>query len=296
MTSADPVALDNNDEQDIASASSLPPDAISSLKDDELKILGESGQEIMGDSMTVKVSSGVSISGGGGGSSAAPEHDNVVDVDDDDDHALAQMMALQEEQQDDDGITDRATNVDDDAANPPVRPFNNLLLAIQQYDAEQAARNNNNDDNGFEGEDNDHPMNNILPIPHNQQRHSILHTLFSTFRPSLRYIPLSFLSAFLLIHHTLRTRQQFYLAMTYLSTSKLSYIILGNAIIAFYVKVFTLVTQLFLEGGLRPNERDSIGEQMRWDVTETCLALTMFRSELDVGTAIKFLTLVVMKG
>lgn len=260
----------------------------------------------MGDSVAVKDYnySGISSDGGGGGGcSDAPEHDNVAhDDDDDDDHALAQMMALQEEQQDDDGITDRATNVnvdDNDAANnPPVRPFNNLILAIQQYDAEQAARNNNNnnDDNGFEGEDEDHPMNNIPPLPHNQQRHSILHTLFSIFRPSLRYIPLSFLSAFLLIHHTLRTRQQFYLAMTYLSTSKLSYIILGNAIIAFYVKVFTLVTQLFLEGGLRPNERDSIGEQMRWDVTETCLALTMFRSELDVGTAIKFLTLVVMKG
>jgi hypothetical protein len=113
--------------------------------------------------------------------------------------------------------------------------------------------------------------------------------------PRLRYVPASMAAALLLLHRTMRTRRQFYLAVTYLQTSKLSYVVLGNAVIAFGVGLFGAVTSVFLDGGLRPNERDSIGENIRWDVTETCLALTMFRSELDVSTALEFLVLVVMK-
>ena len=70
---------------------------------------------------------------------------------------------------------------------------------------------------------------------------------------------------------------------------------LGNALIALAVSAFSLLTRLFLAGGLRPNERESIGEHIRWDVTETCLALTIFRSELDVSTALQFLGLVLLK-
>lgn len=256
---------------------SSPPDAISSLNDDELILpIGESGKENMAeneDAVTRQDFSAVD-------DKDARDREND---DDDDDDALANlMMAFQEGRQDD--VERDHAHTNNDSNNP-------VAMAFQQ---------NGNNNNIVVADAADHLPINILPPQqqHRQQqrRYSILCTLFSFLRPSLRYIPLSFLSAFLLLHHTLRTRQQFYLAMTYLSTSKLSYIILGNAIIAFYVKIFTLVTQLFLEGGLRPNERDSIGEQMRWDVTETCLALTMFRNELDVGTAIKFLTLVVLKG
>lgn len=110
----------------------------------------------------------------------------------------------------------------------------------------------------------------------------------------LHYTPLSFGAAIFLIFHTMRTRQQFYLTIMYLQSSKLSYIVLGNAIIAMAVSTFRTVIKLFL-GGLRVNERDAIGEHVRWDVTETCLALTIFRSEMDVGTAVRFLGLVVMK-
>lgn len=280
-----PVGVqDTNDEQDIASIS-LPslPDSVSSLS------IVESGKDSMGDTEndTAMMASG----GGGVGVAHPPDPDDdahnqerEIDADDDEDHALAQlMMAFQEEHQDEVGSTDDvmrfAANGEEAVAMAPPQHANNI----------------NNNNVAADVDDLLLPNNNPPPPHQHHHQHSILRTLISLFRPSLRYVPLSFLSAFLLIHHTLRTRQQFYLAMTYLSTSKLSYIILGNAIIAYYVKIFTLVTHLFL-GGLRPNERESIGEQMRWDITETCLALTMFRSELDVGTAIKFLTLVVMKG
>lgn len=281
-----PVGVqDTNDEQGIASTS-LPslPDSVSSLS------IVESGKDSMGDTEN---DTAMMASGGGVGVGVAhpPDPDDdahnqerEIDADDDEDHALAQlMMAFQEEHQDEVGSTDDvmrfAANGEEAVAMAPPQHANNI----------------NNNNVAADVDDLLLPNNNPPPPHQHHHQHSILRTLISLFRPSLRYVPLSFLSAFLLIHHTLRTRQQFYLAMTYLSTSKLSYIILGNAIIAYYVKIFTLVTHLFL-GGLRPNERESIGEQMRWDITETCLALTMFRSELDVGTAIKFLTLVVMKG
>ena len=259
--------------QEASTMNSSPPDAILSLREDEIiTSISESGKEnSMGDEVVMRQDCSAVDD------KDARDHENG---DDDDDDALAQlMMAFQEERQDD---------VDRDHANT-----NN-----NNNPADMTFQDNGNNNNIVVADADAHlPINILPPQPQQQQqRYSIIYTLFSSFRLSLRYIPLSFLSAFLLLHHTLRTRQQFYLAMTYLSTSKLSYIILGNAIIAFYVKIFTLVTQLFLEGGLRPNERDSISEQMRWDITETCLALTMFRSELDVGTAIKFLTLVVLKG
>ncbi|KAL7542060.1 hypothetical protein ACHAXR_011493 [Thalassiosira sp. AJA248-18] len=248
-----------------------------------------------------------------------------------DDAALAQMMAFQEEQQDESssdpasraaaaavharGGGGGADNIIMDLNNPDpnvaflgddddddddeddeeeeeaaVHPnFNNpAAIALRQRQALQnAARLNPNNNNN----------NNNQPIPaflRNQPY--IIRKLFSFLSPStLRYTPISILAAGLLLHHTLRTRQQFYLALVYLQSSKLAYILLGNAIIACAVSTFSVVTKLFLDGGLRPNERDAIGEHMRWDVTETCLALTIFRSELDVLTAIMFLSLVIMK-
>jgi hypothetical protein len=159
-----------------------------------------------------------------------------------------------------------------------------LALRRRQQAAAAAANNNNNA-----------PRGHYVGIENNYGGLLRKFRLSTLIRPLLRYVPLSMLAAIVLLHHTFRTRQQFYIVMTYLQTSKLSYVILGNAIIAFSVGLFGTVTSLFLDGGLRPNERDSIGENIRWDVTETCLALTIFRSELDAVTALQFLILVVMK-
>ena len=197
------------------------------------------------------------------------------------DDALAAMMAFQEQQ----GFTDDDPNI-----------------VFLHDDADNGL--NNDDDN--EEEEHPHPNNPAalalrarleqtrtaaLRLQHQRANASLLRRL--TFH--CRYIPLSFLAAALLMFYTLRTRQQFYLTVLYLQSSKLSYIVLGNAVIAMGVSIFTLITQLFLDGGLRSNEREAIGEHIRWDVTETCLALTIFRSEMDVGTAVMFLGLVIMK-
>ena len=228
---------------------------------------------------------------------------NGTTDDDIDDAELARMMAFQEEEEE---TTQTAAAAVEEGDNNNIDNDPNIAYV----------GNNNNDDEGDDVPNNHppHPNNNNNPAAialrqrqalQNQHHRNqieafnnqpyITRQLIKLIRPLCRYTPLSLLTAIALFHHTIRTRQQFYLTVIYIQSSKLSYIIFGNAIIACAVSIFTLLTQLFLDGGLRLNERDAIGENIRWDVTETCLALTIFRSELDVVTAVMFLGLVVMK-
>ena len=110
----------------------------------------------------------------------------------------------------------------------------------------------------------------------------------------LSYVSTSFLVALAMVVYALRTRQQWYLALVYLSSSKWAYVVLGNALIATLVSIFSIITNIFLNG-LRLHEAEGLGDFFRWNITETCLALTMFRSELNVKTAILFLILVLTK-
>ena len=225
--------------------------------------------------------------GAGGGSAAAagpgdkPDGDGDGDPpehDDDDDAALAEMMALQESPSDDeehdhpnvaflgdgDGVGGAAPG--GGADNPAA-----LALRARQRLAEEAR-----------GRAADRAANRPYLV-----------------RKALglvpqRYTTLSVLAALALVHHTLRTRGQFYLTVAYLQSSKLSYVLMGNALVALAVGAYGALTGVFL-GGTRHNEREDVGERMRWDVTETCLALTIFRSELDVVTAVTFLGLVLLK-
>lgn len=246
--------------------------------------------------------------GGGDGGASAPA---PKDKEDEEDAALARMMAFQEEQQP--GIENSTANAvsatADGLEGAPNLENNAGLDPNVAFLGPDDDENENENDRGAAI----HPNHNNPAAVALRQRQALqnaarldpdaalrnhpylVRKLFILLRPSLRYTPLSLLAAGLLVHHTLRTRQQFFLALVYLQSSKLAYILLGNAIIAMAVSSFTLLTKLFLDGGLRPNERDSIGEHIRWDVTETCLALTIFRSELDVLTAIEFLGLVILK-
>lgn len=113
-------------------------------------------------------------------------------------------------------------------------------------------------------------------------------------RRSIPYTQASFAAAVAVILYALRTRQQYYLAITYLTSSKWAYIVLGNALIASCVSTFRLVIHLYLKG-LRPAEAEGLGDFFRWNVTETCLALTMFRQEITAKTAVMFLVLVLAK-
>lgn len=111
----------------------------------------------------------------------------------------------------------------------------------------------------------------------------------------LYYTPLSFAMAALHVLYILRTRKQVYLALLYLTSSKISYIALGNAVLAFFLFAFNFVIQKFLNG-LRFIESETIADKTRWNVTETCLALTMFRQELNIGMVGLFFVCILSKS
>jgi len=108
------------------------------------------------------------------------------------------------------------------------------------------------------------------------------------------YVESSFYAAAGLLYYAFRTRQQWYLAMVFLSSSKLSLVVFGNALVALAIFAFDRMTSIFLNG-LRLQEAEGLQDYFRWNVTETCLALTMFRSELQLRTAIEFLALIWIK-
>ena len=129
----------------------------------------------------------------------------------------------------------------------------------------------------------------------------------------LTYRPLSFIAFAALIWYALRTRKQYYFTAVYLSHSKYAYVILGNTVIATAIILFDITIYLFFRTttpnhtgnngpsttttttGLRMQEAEGLQDFFRWNVTETCLALTMFRYELTIVTAIQFVFLILLK-
>lgn len=110
----------------------------------------------------------------------------------------------------------------------------------------------------------------------------------------LSYRQASFGAAVAMLWYAFRTRQQFFLVAVYLSSSKLAYVIFGNALVALLTAIFDALCNVFL-GGLRLQEAEGLQDFFRWNVTETCLALTMFRDQLSIQSAIEFLILILGK-
>jgi E3 ubiquitin-protein ligase synoviolin len=175
-----------------------------------------------------------------------------------------------------------------------------MLLAQEQEEAVAAGRDalDDNGDNAFDEQDHDNFEENGFPeddavnlalmngndnFQHNHHKEN-----------PFSYVKASFLAAFVLVFYAFRSRQQWYLALVFLSSSKWAYIILGNALIAFLISIFQLFTGVFMNG-LRLAEAEGLGDFFRWNVTETCLALTIFRAELTVKTGILFLMFVLAK-
>ena len=75
------------------------------------------------------------------------------------------------------------------------------------------------------------------------------------------------------------TREQFYPTVVYLVTSKLCVLALGNQVIVLTLLAGRSAKAVFL-GSLREAEVELLHENARYAVTETCLALTVFREEL----------------
>ncbi|KAF1316586.1 E3 ubiquitin-protein ligase hrd1, partial [Globisporangium splendens] len=120
------------------------------------------------------------------------------------------------------------------------------------------------------------------------------------------YSSASLLACAGLLYYTYVTRQQFYPAVIYLVTSKISVLILGNAGLVLTMLLGRLVKTIFL-GTLRDAEVEVtqrisllfhwllLHENVRYAITETCLALTIFRDEINFHVVVLFTSLVFLK-
>lgn len=99
----------------------------------------------------------------------------------------------------------------------------------------------------------------------------------------------------IIIWYSMRIHEQLYPTVLHLTSSKFAFCVFGMSVGCLCLQFFRWVSILFL-GDLRLAEREAIAEGMRWGLTETCLALTMFREEINVKMAVMFVTLVGAKG
>mmetsp|Transcript_18272 Transcript_18272/g.57094 ORF Transcript_18272/g.57094 Transcript_18272/m.57094 type:complete len:445 (+) Transcript_18272:2620-3954(+) len=91
-----------------------------------------------------------------------------------------------------------------------------------------------------------------------------------------------------------QTREQFYPTVVYLVTSKLCVLCLGNQAVVLTLLAGRSAKALFL-GPLREVEVELLHENARYAVTETCLALTIFREELTTRVFALFTALLFAK-
>ncbi|KAH9615284.1 hypothetical protein KSS87_012948 [Heliosperma pusillum] len=101
------------------------------------------------------------------------------------------------------------------------------------------------------------------------------------------YAGLSVFATLAVFYHAFHTRKQFYPAMVYLSTSKISLVILLNMGLVIMCSLWQLSKRLFL-GSLREAEVERLNEQSWREVMEILFAITIFRQDFSVS----FLTMV----
>ncbi|XP_047958937.1 ERAD-associated E3 ubiquitin-protein ligase HRD1B-like [Salvia hispanica] len=95
------------------------------------------------------------------------------------------------------------------------------------------------------------------------------------------YAGFSVVAALAIIYHAFDSRGQFYPAMVYLSTSKISLVLLLNMGLVFMCILWQLTKKLFL-GSLREAEVERLNEQSWREVMEILFAITIFRQDFSV--------------
>ena len=98
-----------------------------------------------------------------------------------------------------------------------------------------------------------------------------------------------------IIAHAVFTREQFYPIILFLVTSKVSFVVLSNMAIASILLIGRISQYIFL-GVLREVEMEQLVERAKYTITETCLALTVFRNELTPPTLALFGALLFLKA
>ncbi|KAI3452882.1 hypothetical protein Pfo_009545 [Paulownia fortunei] len=95
------------------------------------------------------------------------------------------------------------------------------------------------------------------------------------------YAGLSLIATLAVIYHAFSSRGQFYPAMVYLSTSKISLVLLLNMGLVVMCILWQLTKKIFL-GSLREAEVERLNEQSWREVMEILFAITIFRQDFSV--------------
>ncbi len=76
---------------------------------------------------------------------------------------------------------------------------------------------------------------------------------------------------------------QFYPSIVTLSTSKITPILAANLTFHILSSLYVLLLRVFLPSPLTPTEATTVSDNLKYSLTETCLALNIFRQELGVS-------------
>ena len=109
------------------------------------------------------------------------------------------------------------------------------------------------------------------------------------------YFYLSVVASAAVIAHAVYTREQFYPIILFLVTSKISFVVLSNMAISSILLLGEISQYIFL-GTLREVDVEQLIERAKYTITETCLALTVFRNELSPPTLALFGALLFLKA
>ena len=98
--------------------------------------------------------------------------------------------------------------------------------------------------------------------------------------PFALYFSLSTLAGAATVSYACYTREQFYPIILFLVTSKLSFVVAANLVVALAIVLGKILKSLCF-GSLRDTEVEQLVERCKYSIMETCLALTIFRHELS---------------
>ncbi|XP_060964577.1 ERAD-associated E3 ubiquitin-protein ligase HRD1B [Cannabis sativa] len=109
------------------------------------------------------------------------------------------------------------------------------------------------------------------------------------------YAGLSSFATLAVIYHAFNSRGQFYPAMVYLSTSKISLVLLLNMGLVIMCILWQLTKRVFL-GTLREAEVERLNEQSWREVMEILFAITIFRQDFSVSFLAMVTALLLIKA
>lgn len=109
------------------------------------------------------------------------------------------------------------------------------------------------------------------------------------------YGGLSLIASIGVIYHAFNSRRQFYPSMVYLSTSKISLVLLLNMGLVLMCVLWQLIKKIFL-GNLREAEIERLNEQSRREIMEILFAITIFRQDFSVSFLAMVTTLLLIKS